>query len=197
MQVEIRLSGFFCLSYFSAYNVTKSSLRQNLEENSLLCCEWSNIIPVRPCTADLLESYDLFKVGNNYFKKRGTVVLGSERNKKSICFLRSGMSWDLWSSISCIFPISNRTAAGWIAELLNVGHILPTSNNLANLQVKHLFCWSQFLTISTLESKCPFDGIKTISRTKYLQNYSKFFYNISLESYSSLNRLKGLSSLQF
>lgn len=43
------------------------------------------------------------------------------------------MSWDLWPSISCMFPISNKTAAGCIAELLNVGHILPTSNNLATL----------------------------------------------------------------
>lgn len=107
------------------------------------------------------------------------------------------MSWDLWLSISCMFPISKKTASGCIAELLNVGHVLPTSNNLATLQAKYLFCKSQFLTISTLVSKGSFDGIKAISRTKYLQNYSKFLYNISVESYSTLNRLKGLSSLQF
>lgn len=105
------------------------------------------------------------------------------------------MSWDLWLSISSVFPISNKTASGCIAELLNVGHFLPTSNNLATLQVKYFFLKNQFLT--TLVSKGSFDGIKAISRTKHLQNYSKFLYNISVESYSSLNRLKGLSSLQF
>lgn len=105
------------------------------------------------------------------------------------------MSWDLWLSISSMFPINNKTASGCIAELLNVGHILPTSNNLAPLQVKYLFCKSRFLT--TLVSKGSFDGIKAVSRTKCLQNYSKFLYNISVESYSSLNRLRGLSSLQF
>lgn len=88
------------------------------------------------------------------------------------------MFCDLWWPINYVFPINNKTASGCITKLLNVGHILPTSNSLATLQVKYLFGVNQFLENSTLFCKDSFDGINAISRTKYLQNYSKFLYNI-------------------